>query len=63
MLYFEGLWIKIHRNAVKTDFLPPFVLVLVGASGSTDEPNFVLGDFLFRMSMGISSKGFDFDEN
>ena len=63
MLYFKGLWIKIHRNAVKTDFLTPFVLVLVGASGSTDEPNFVLGDFLFRMSMGISSKGFDFDEN
>ena len=54
MLYFEGLWIKIHRNAVKTDFLAPFVLVLVGASCPTYQSNFVLGDFLFRMTVSVS---------
>ena len=63
MLYFEGLWIKIHRNAVKSDFLAPFMLVLVGTSSPADEPYFVLGDFLFGMSVGISSKGFDFYED
>jgi hypothetical protein len=54
MLYFKGLWIKIHRNAVKTDFLAPFVLVLVGTSSPTDQSNFVLGDFLFRMTVRVS---------
>ncbi len=55
MLYFEGLWIKIHRNAVKSDLLAPFMLVLIGTSSPADEPYFVLGDFLFGMSVGISS--------
>ena len=63
MLYFEGLWIKIHGNAIKTHLLAPFVLVLIGASGPADEPYFVLGDFLFRVSMCISAQGLDFNED
>jgi hypothetical protein len=63
MLYFKGLWIKIHRNAVKTNFLAPFMLVLVGTSGPTYEPNFILRDFLFRVSMGVSSERLDFYED
>ncbi len=63
MLYFKGLWIKINRNTIKTHFLAPFVLVLVGASSSINEPYFVLGNFLFRMSMRISAQGLHFYED
>jgi hypothetical protein len=55
MLYFERLWIKIHGNAIKTDFLAPFVLVLVGTGGPIDQSNFILSDFLFWVPMGVSS--------
>ncbi len=63
MFYFEGLWIKIHGNAIKTHLLAPFMLVLIGASGPADEPYFVLGDFLFRMPVRVSSQRFDFYED
>ena len=57
MLYFEGLWIKIHGNAIKTYFLAPFMLVLIGARSTINEPYFVLSNFFFRMSVRIYAQG------